>query len=86
MRETLRTALLMEAFIMVVLTIVCQASPGALLGMFSSDQQVLAFGTTFLTYTSWNFLASGIVFACSGLFQAMGNTWPTPCCARRCGS
>lgn len=80
-RETLRTALLMEAFIMVVLTIACQASPGTLLGMFSSDPHVLAFGTTFLTYTSWNFLASGIVFACSGLFQAMGNTWPALLCA-----
>jgi O-antigen/teichoic acid export membrane protein len=25
---------------------------------------------------SWNFFAMGIVFTCSSLFQALGNTWP----------
>ena len=26
---------------------------------------------------SWNFVASGVVFTCSGMFQALGNTIPT---------
>jgi Na+-driven multidrug efflux pump len=25
---------------------------------------------------SWNFVGTGIIFTCSGLFQALGNTWP----------
>ncbi len=32
--------------------------------------------TRYLQIVSWNFIAMGIVFTCSGLFQAMGNTWP----------
>lgn len=31
----------------------------------------------FLGIISFNFVASGIVFACSGIFQALGNTWPS---------
>jgi Na+-driven multidrug efflux pump len=30
----------------------------------------------FLGVISWNFFAIGIVFACSGMFQALGNTLP----------
>jgi hypothetical protein len=26
---------------------------------------------------SWNFVATGLIFTCSGLFQALGNTWPS---------
>ncbi|HYB65976.1 MAG TPA: hypothetical protein VEC59_12035, partial [Steroidobacteraceae bacterium] len=30
----------------------------------------------FLRIISWNFIGSGVIFTCSGMFQAMGNTWP----------
>lgn len=30
----------------------------------------------FLRIISWNFVASGLIFTCSGMFQAMGNTLP----------
>jgi len=30
----------------------------------------------YLRFISWNFVPTAIVFTCSGLFQAMGNTWP----------
>jgi Na+-driven multidrug efflux pump len=30
----------------------------------------------FLTYLSWNWVATGVIVTCSSLFQAMGNTWP----------
>ena len=30
----------------------------------------------FLQVISWNFVANGVIFTCSSLFQAMGNTWP----------
>jgi Na+-driven multidrug efflux pump len=30
-----------------------------------------------LMISSWNFAANAVIFSCSSLFQAMGNTWPT---------
>jgi len=38
---------------------------------------VVAVGAPYLRITSWNFLATGLIFTCSGLFQALGNTWPS---------
>jgi Na+-driven multidrug efflux pump len=43
---------------------------------FSQDPEVIAVGTMFLRIISWNFVASGFMFTCSGMFQAIGNTWP----------
>jgi Na+-driven multidrug efflux pump len=43
---------------------------------FSQDPEVVAVGTMFLRIISWNFVASGFMFTCSGMFQAIGNTWP----------
>jgi Na+-driven multidrug efflux pump len=37
---------------------------------------VIAVGADFLHIISWNFLAQGIVFTCSGIFQGLGNTKP----------
>jgi Na+-driven multidrug efflux pump len=34
-------------------------------------------GAEFLRIISWNFVASGIIFTCSGMFQAFGNTVPS---------
>jgi Na+-driven multidrug efflux pump len=45
--------------------------------VFSSDPEVLAVGAQFLRIISWNFVASGIIFTCSGMFQALGNTLPS---------
>jgi Na+-driven multidrug efflux pump len=38
---------------------------------------VVAVGATYLRVISLNFVATGLVFTCSGLFQALGNTWPS---------
>ena len=34
-------------------------------------------GVQMLMITSWNFAANGVIFSCSSMFQALGNTWPT---------
>jgi putative MATE family efflux protein len=75
-RETFRSAVKLETGIMVVITVLCQIAPGSLIAAFSTDAQVIAVGTDFLRIISWNFIGMGIIFTCSGLFQAMGNTWP----------
>ena len=33
-------------------------------------------GAQFLGIISWNFAAQGVIFTCSGMFQALGNTVP----------
>ncbi|MFO1399706.1 MAG: MATE family efflux transporter [Steroidobacteraceae bacterium] len=76
-RATFRTAIALGATLMLVLTLLCQIAPAVLLRGFTQDAAVIGVGTQFLQIVSWNFAASGIVFTCSGLFQALGNTWPT---------
>ena len=51
--------------------------PEALFRPFTDDAAVIAYGADFLRWISWNLLASGVVFACSGLFSGLGNTRPS---------
>ena len=37
-------------------------APEALVRLFNSDPEVVAYGAEYLRITSWNFLASGLVF------------------------
>ncbi len=76
-RRTFRDAALMSCSLMVVLTALCHWQCEALVGYFTHDTDTLKVGTDFLRVVSWNFVASGIVFSCSGMFQALGNTWPS---------
>jgi putative MATE family efflux protein len=75
-RETFRTAALVGSAIMFVLTLVCQWRPEWFIHGFTSDPAVIAVGAQFLHIISWNFVASGLIFTCSGMFQALGNTLP----------
>jgi putative MATE family efflux protein len=74
---TFRTAAYMVSALMALLIIVCLLAPHALIGVFSKDPAVLAVGTGYLRIVSWNFVASGLIFVASSMFQAMGNTVPS---------
>jgi putative MATE family efflux protein len=76
-RETFRVAAGYSALAMACLTILCQLRAGWLVQGFSGDPEVLAVGTEFLRIISWNFVATGVIFTCSSLFQALGNTLPS---------
>lgn len=75
-RETLSKAILLSTIIMIVVTIFFQWRPQLLIQYFSDDTEVIAVGAAFLRIISWNFVAQGIVFTCSGIFQGLGNTRP----------
>jgi putative MATE family efflux protein len=75
-RDAFRTAVLLETAIMVVITLLAQIAPSAFIRPFTTDAKVIEVGTDFLRIISWNFIGSGVIFTCSGMFQAMGNTWP----------
>lgn len=76
-RETFMRAALLGGALMLLVTLVVRWRADALLGLFTHDPAVIAVGTEFLHVNSLNFVASGLIFTCSGLFQALGNTWPS---------
>jgi putative MATE family efflux protein len=75
-RETFKVAATQCVGIMLVVMILCQWQPESLVGFFSKDPEVIRIGALFLHLISWNFVMSGLIFTCSGLFQALGNTFP----------
>jgi putative MATE family efflux protein len=75
-RASFRVAAILGSSIMAVLTVLCQWQPQWLVHGFTSDAAVVAVAGQFLRTVSWNFVASGLIFTCSGMFQALGNTLP----------
>lgn len=74
--HTFRWTVLMSSVFMLSLTIFCQFEAAVLVKGFSDDPAGIAVAVTFLTIISWNFVPTAFIFTCSGLFQAIGNTWP----------
>jgi putative MATE family efflux protein len=75
-RETFGLAMLIGTSIMVALTLFCQWCAAWAIHAFTAQPAALAVGTQFLQVISWNFVATGLVFTCSALFQGLGNTVP----------
>jgi len=75
-RAVFRSAVWIGSVIMAVLTLLCQWRPELLMTGFTDDPMVTAVGADYLRIISWNFVASGLIFTCSGMFQALGNTIP----------
>ena len=75
-RETFRTSAVFGAVVMAVLTGLVQWKAEAMARIFTAEPAVIAVAGEFLRYISWNFVAVGLVFTCSSLYQALGNTWP----------
>ncbi len=76
-RETFRRAALLSSVLMLAITLLCQWRPELFIEGFTRQPEAVAVGSTYLRVISWNFLATGLIFTCSGLFQALGNTWPS---------
>ena len=63
---------------MLVLTLLCQWRAGVLHPRLQRSSRTWSRSVrTYLRIISWNFVATGLIFTCSGLFQALGNTWPS---------
>ncbi len=76
-RETFRFVALFGSGLMLVMTALCHWQPEAMVRVFTDDAEVTAVGVQFLRYISWNYVAAGLIFSCSGMFQALGNTLPS---------
>lgn len=75
-RHSVKAALGLTTAMMVVLTAVTFLFAAAFVRVFTADARVIAFGTDYLTIVSLNFVASGIAFSTSSVFQGIGNTIP----------
>ena len=75
-KDTFKDAVLMAIGVMFLFALACHIAPAALIGIFSSDSNVVSVGDEYLRIVSWNYVASGIIFVASSMFQAMGNTIP----------
>ena len=75
-RDTFRWAAIIGCVPMAILTLLCQIRPEWPVGLFTNEAAVIAVGADFLRVISWNFVATGLIFTCSGMFQALGNTIP----------
>jgi putative MATE family efflux protein len=76
-RETFRQTALIGSAAMIAVTIFAQWRPEYFVGLFTNEPQALAVGTLFLRLISWNFVAQGLIFTCSSMFQGLGNTRPS---------
>ena len=76
-RETFKVAVLISAGVMFLETILCQFESDFFIRIFTTETAVVAVGVQMLVISSWNFVANGVIFCCSSMFQALGNTWPT---------
>jgi len=76
-RATFRSATLMSSALMVLAMALLLWRPQWMVGGFTSDPEAIRVGSEYLRFVSWNCVASGFVFTCSGVLQGLGNTWPS---------
>lgn len=75
-RETCSKGILLSSIVMFVVTVLMQWKSDLMIGFFTEELEVIEVGSVFLQLISLNFIAQGIVFSCSGIFQGLGNTRP----------
>jgi Na+-driven multidrug efflux pump len=75
-RATFNVAAAMATGGMFALTLVAYFGGSTMIHLFSTDPAVVRVGEEYLRILSLTFVASGIVFVSSSMFQALGNTVP----------
>jgi putative MATE family efflux protein len=80
-RETFRAATTLACGVMLLSTLLCHLAPEALIRVFSAEPGVVAFGADYLRIISLNFLAVGLIFTGSSMFQGLGRTLPPLLCS-----
>jgi putative MATE family efflux protein len=76
-RQTFRDAVVMAAGAMLLLATSVWLFADAMVRAFTNDPAVVAVGEEYLHIVAFNFVASGIIFVSSSMFQAMGHTMPS---------
>ncbi|MFT3925876.1 MAG: MATE family efflux transporter [Myxococcales bacterium] len=84
-REAYRESAKLTVVLMLLFTLVCQVVPAPMVRAFTADAGSIEVGADYLRSISLMYVASGLVFVIAGIFQGIGNTWPSlACSAVRC--
>ena len=75
-RHSIKSGLTIAAAVMLILAAITELAPGTMIRFFSKDPNVIQFGSDYLRIVAFNFIAAGIVFTSSSVFQGLGNTIP----------
>jgi Na+-driven multidrug efflux pump len=75
-RRSVYSGIGIASVMMLTLALIVWLAPAAMIRFFSKDANVIAFGSDYLKIVSLNFVAAGVVFTTSSVFQGIGNTWP----------
>jgi Na+-driven multidrug efflux pump len=73
---SVRSGLGIAAGMMLVLALITWLAPATMIRFFSKDAAVIQFGSDYLRIVAFNFVAAGVVFTSSSMFQGLGNTVP----------
>ena len=76
-RAAFRTAAAMAAGAMLIAAIGAFAAARPMMAVFTNDPEVIGVGVEYLRIVAFTFVASGITFVSSSMFQALGNTIPS---------
>lgn len=76
-RRTFGTAAVIGTSLMLLLTLLIQFEAEWMVAFFTKESAVTTVAAGFLHVISFNFVASGVIFTCSSMFQALGNTVPS---------
>ncbi len=75
-RTTFLSAVGMAAGFTAISALVGYLEAGRFIRVFSHDPDVIRIGVEYLHIAAWSFVASGVVFVSSSMFQALGNAVP----------
>jgi Na+-driven multidrug efflux pump len=76
-RDTFTWGVGISLAIMSVLGVLMWFEARAFMQVFTTEEAVVLVGAEMLMISAFNFPANAVIFSCSSMFQALGNTWPT---------
>jgi len=76
-KETFKTGAAIAAAAMLVLAVAVWLWADGMVRVFTADPAAVLVGEEYLHVVAFNFVASGVIFVSSSMFQAMGNTIPS---------
>jgi putative MATE family efflux protein len=76
-KQTFYVATGMATAGMLLVFLASQVAAESMIQVFTNEVAVIAVGEEYLRIVSWSYIASGIIFVASSMFQAMGNTIPS---------
>lgn len=76
-RSTMTESTKLVLLFMLLITLVCHLTPEPFVRLFSNSDEVVAAGVRYLETISLGYMANGVIVVSAGIFQGIGNTWPS---------